>query len=488
MLLKKPSAIEGKKLFLFIILGSALLHFLVIFFLPEGRTRSEHLSKAFEVGSSPVSLELEVVPPVEDKQLLAPKEELKEEEEIPQEDLQKRQQFVDTEASSTDEEVDVETEKVGEKGTLASDTVPGGSEDLPRLGGTSEAPSLGSVPGVAPTPPAMPEEETSKALVTEGASQESTQGLNTEETPFGESKLSEVAGIIPGEAIPTPEEQPTAEASDQETKLAETEVEKLLQEAPQQEVEGAKGEMPEGLKTATQAKEPEAKPPIEDKNVPVPAETKKIAKGNLSQADKEESLLGKELEKLEVKEDGLIPIPKKEPQELAYVPPWELRGNIKEATRPKASPPTGTLAKAKPKVAISFNAKTLTGGEIVLMPPMDTAEANAPGLGSPSFNVKKDEYAPYYKHIRDRISWYWYLGYGTRQEIKLETENNKPIIIEFKVYPEGVAKEIKIIQEAGNHLLASRIKDSIEATRLEKFSRYDVKEEYIDVRFNFYFF
>ena len=509
---KKSVAIEGKKLLGLIILGSALVHILVILFLPAGKSTRQYLSKALQTRESntgPISLELaEVSPPSQEKQPLLPEEG----QEALTEDLKKRLQFVDTGVSPTDEEVKVETERVGEKGTLARDTIPGGSSDRPRLEGTSEAPSLGGSPGEAQGPSETPEGEASIAIVAEETPQEEAQGVQGEggasEGEGKAEKAGEVVASTPGppqadtaqEVTPVPQDPTLSEAKEpapepltQEPKLAEAEVEKPLQELKGSE--SGRPEPPEAEKLASQTDRPETQAPIEDKHVPLLADAEKPAVGktnltardNPPQADKEEDPLEKELKKLEVKEDGLIPIRKKETKELAYVPPWELRGGkAKEAARPKGRASTATPARGKPRVAMSFNAKSLSGGDI--MPMMDDAEANAQGEGSPSFTVRKDEYAPYYRHIRDRISWYWYLGYATRQEMKLETEENKPIIIEFKVYSEGVVKEAKIVQEAGNHLLASRIKDSIEGTHLDKFSVFGVKEEYIDVRFNFYFF
>lgn len=501
MMVKKSVAIEGKKLLGLIILGSALVHVLVILFLPAGKSTRQYLSKALQTRESntgSISLELvEVSPQAQEKQPLLPEGG----QEALTEDLKKRLQFVDTGGSPTDEEAKVETERVGEKGTLARDTIPGGSSDHPRLEGTSEAPSLGGSPGEAQGPSETPEGEAPQAIVAEGTPQEEAQGVQAEGgTSEGEIKAGEVAASTPGipqaytaqEVTPVPQDPTLSEAKEpapepltQEPKLVEAEVEKPLQEVK---------EPPETEKLASQTDRPETQAPIEDKHVPLLADAEKpvVGEANLTvrdnppQADEEETPLEKELKKLEVKEDGLIPIRKKEPKELAYVPPWELRGKTKEAARPKGRASTATPARGKPGVVMSFNAKSLSGGDI--MPMMNAAEANAQGEGSPSFTVRKDEYAPYYRHIRDRISWYWYLGYATRQEMKLETEENKPIIIEFKVYSEGVVKEAKIVQEAGNHLLASRVKDSIEATHLDNFSRFGVKEEYIDVRFNFYFF
>jgi hypothetical protein len=164
----------------------------------------------------------------------------------------------------------------------------------------------------------------------------------------------------------------------------------------------------------------------------------------------------------------------------------EPRGQKQDAKKTeKENRKTAARRAGRPKVAISVNAKTLSGGTIE--PLYDNEDGNAPRDGMEAFSVRKDEYAPYYRHIRDRISWYWVLKYGTRAEINLETNTNSPIIISFKVYPGGEIKAVKIVDAAGNNLLASYISNSIAETRLNKFPSY-VEEEFIDVRFNFYFF
>ncbi len=102
-------------------------------------------------------------------------------------------------------------------------------------------------------------------------------------------------------------------------------------------------------------------------------------------------------------------------------------------------------------------------------------------------SLQETEYANYYKHIRSRISLHWFLGYGTRADLKLETKDKKPIIIEFKVYPNGAIDDIKIAYAAGNVDLASRLVATIEkASPINPFPP-NIKEPSIDVRFNFYF-
>ncbi|HHT9124759.1 MAG TPA: hypothetical protein ACFYD6_02970 [Candidatus Brocadiia bacterium] len=113
--------------------------------------------------------------------------------------------------------------------------------------------------------------------------------------------------------------------------------------------------------------------------------------------------------------------------------------------------------------------------------------SNAPFHGEESFSVQRHEYAEYFQHIREKIGWYWFLSYGHDQSIKLETRNRLPIIIEFRILPSGRTDDVEIIDEAGNPLLASRIQLAIQTTLLNKFPSY-VKEDFIAVRFNFYFF
>ncbi|KKO18506.1 MAG: hypothetical protein BROFUL_02776 [Candidatus Brocadia fulgida] len=140
----------------------------------------------------------------------------------------------------------------------------------------------------------------------------------------------------------------------------------------------------------------------------------------------------------------------------------------------------------KPKVSFNVNAKTEGANNDPVL--FEDTISNAAIPGAPSFNVKKHEYANYFKHIRDRISLYWFLGYGTRAELKLETRDDKPVIVEFKVLPDGSVGEVKIVDDAGNFNLASRLVSSIKnAAPLNPFPS-NIKEPSIDVRFNFYFF
>jgi hypothetical protein len=113
--------------------------------------------------------------------------------------------------------------------------------------------------------------------------------------------------------------------------------------------------------------------------------------------------------------------------------------------------------------------------------------SNASMTGAESFNVKKHEYAPYYKHIKDKIRLYWLLQYGTDASISQVTKEYKPIVVTFKVLPSGKIKNVKIVDSAGNELLASKIRISIKNTILNKFPDY-INEKLIDVKFSYFFF
>ena len=173
--------------------------------------------------------------------------------------------------------------------------------------------------------------------------------------------------------------------------------------------------------------------------------------------------------------------------EIPPVPPSELSGVEPQRKLEKGldnQESSGELK--KPKISINVNAKTEGANNDPVL--FEDTISNASIPGAPSFNVKKHEYADYFKHIRDRISLYWFLGYGTRAEIKLETKNDKPVIIEFKVLPNGSIDGVKIVDDAGNFNLASRLVSSIKnAEPLNPFP-VNIKEPSIDVRFNFYFF
>ena len=113
--------------------------------------------------------------------------------------------------------------------------------------------------------------------------------------------------------------------------------------------------------------------------------------------------------------------------------------------------------------------------------------SNSSITGTESFNIKKHEYAPYYKHIKDKIRLYWLLQFGTDASINQETDDFKPVVVIFKALPSGKITDVKIVDSAGNEHLASKVQSSIQNTPLDKFPEY-IDEKYINVKFSYYFF
>jgi outer membrane biosynthesis protein TonB len=79
------------------------------------------------------------------------------------------------------------------------------------------------------------------------------------------------------------------------------------------------------------------------------------------------------------------------------------------------------------------------------------------------------------------------LQYGTDASISQVTKEYKPIVVTFKVLPSGKIMNVKIVDSAGNELLASKIRISIKNTILNKFPDY-INEKLIDVKFSYFFF
>ncbi|MCP4414441.1 MAG: hypothetical protein GY808_17945 [Gammaproteobacteria bacterium] len=79
------------------------------------------------------------------------------------------------------------------------------------------------------------------------------------------------------------------------------------------------------------------------------------------------------------------------------------------------------------------------------------------------------------------------LQYGTDASINQVTKGYKPIVVTFKVFPVGKIKNVEIADAAGNELLASKIRVSIQNTTLDKFPDY-INEKHIDVKFSYFFY
>jgi hypothetical protein len=417
---------------------SCLLHLILIFsssslshFLTPKFNLSDYASK-----NDNYVIEIELESGREEEKSIEDEEELKEEEEEEEteEDLpeEKRQLFVDTSDKAIDEEPQADTERVGEKGSIARDMYAGEDNinDEPRLESDAE------LPGEAP------DELTS-------ATQES--GFPIEAT-YGE----------PAEEAVEEEAQPLVE---KEIAYSSSDVDESEMPPVNNEVEAF---------NELQEEEPvvkDAGPQIEDID--------KIA------TTLESDVVILETESFETETDVIeestdeITEPVEEYTETASIPRNMIKDIIEDSKESISSKVQRDSATPEPQI------NNIPTGDSA--PFFEDNISNSPIRGKESFNVKKHEYAPYYKHIRDKISWYWLLQYGTDASINLVTKNYKPVIVEFRVLPSGKIVNVEITNSAGNQLLSAKVQKSIQNTILNKFPEY-VNEKHINVRFNFYFF
>lgn len=353
---------------------------------------------------------------------------LEEEEEVtPQE---KRLNFVDTSDNPTDEEPQGDTDKIGVKGSLARDTYEGEEEvnNQPHMEGNSTG-----------------------LFLSEGDSTfADTSGSEGQEEPLdlGSDELHELE--------PAPERSEGAESQSNEAEATVSLVQSTDESqsnSQQEEIEGDGDEDREGLEHVENPTLFARLEPIESEMNPVEIP----------------------LEELEDKGETVPVVTPPQKQRLRQESGVKSRefGLKTQDPRPRTRTPSGKK--------ITRGAKK--GSPVIY----EDSISNAQLSGEESFSVERHEYAEYFQHIRNKIAWYWFLSYGHDQSIKLETKDRLPIIIQFKVLPSGRTDDVEIIDEAGNSLLASRIQLAIETARLDSFPPH-IEEDFIDVKFNFYFF
>jgi len=426
---------ESKTILAYFLAISCLLHLILIF---SSSSLSHFLTPEFNLSNYASKkdnyvIEIELESGKEEEKNIEDEEELKEEEEETEEDLpeEKRQLFVDTSDKAVDEEPQADTERVGEKGSIAKDMYAGEDNvnDEPRLESDAD------LPGDAPD------------VLASAELQES--GLPIEAT-YGE---------------------PVEEAVEEAQPLVEKEIADSSSDVDE-------SEMPPVNEEVEAFNEPQDEPVI------------KNAGPQIENMDKitttlESDVVILETESLETETDVIeestdeITEPVEEYTETASIPRTMIKDIIEGSKESISSKVQKDSATPEPQP------DNIPAGDSA--PFFEDNISNAPIQGQESFNVKKHEYAPYYKHIRDKISWYWLLQYGTDASINLVTNDYKPVIVEFRVLPSGKIVDVTIANSAGNQLLSSKVQKSIHNTILNKFPEY-VNEKHINVRFNFYFF
>lgn len=418
-----------------------------------------------------------------------------EEEELELEEEKKEQQmFVDNSHLQTDEDVEVEADKIGENASIARDMK---ANDTNVNNGESfsdgDAQFLELEQGPLVIAPEIKgafvvEEEIQKPDEASEANQEMEK-----QPPEPEKEVVKATEKVTAEDVQAEMEKPQ-EVVDLSKKSEEymtdnsedvTNEEQADEENSSEEEDGKEENSREIEKQiATALESMSQSEPLRDiysefdRIVPEPNESiHKEEDNDIEKAENEN--VAKEVEQKKRKKENLAKMPEEEKKEILRKIYETYENDINEN---QMVPPQ---YRRKRKVAMSVNGKGVYN--ISASSKYKADMSNSSIEGEASFNIKKHEYAAYYKHIRDKISVYWMLYFGTDQSIKLETKDGEPIVVEFKIYPSGKIKNIKIADDGGNPFLASRTKMSVTNTEFDKFPDF-IKEEFIDVRFNFYFF
>ena len=432
MHLKPQSVSENKKFFFYFLAISVILHLVFIF----STSNMSHLLKPAinysDYGTKESNYLIEI-----DLESEEQKEENVEAEEFGEADVreEERQLFVDTSESAVDEETQAETNKIGEKGSIARDMLSDENNinDKPRLDSESsflrEAPDefastvlqeSGMPTDISPTEPVKDEAE--KAV--EDSVEEEAVAVLTEVDKSAELPASDYT-----EKLDATKEEPVVK----DVKPAES-VEEVVSEVLGSDVVVLESELKESDDTDADVVEEEVEKPTD------PAE-------ELTETASISKIMMKEV--VEGRRESVA---------------HKLQNKNKSSEQQDNNVPRGSDA-----------------------PFFEDNISNAPLSGAESFNVKKHEYAPYYKHIKDKIRLYWLLQYGTDASINQVTKGFKPIVVTFKVFSTGKIKNVEIVDTAGNELLASKIRVSIKNTTLNKFPDY-INEEHIDVKFSYFFY
>jgi len=431
MHLKPRIAYDNKTIFICFLAISGILHLVFIFstsnwshFIKPELNFSDYGTK-----ESNYLIEIDLEPDEQKEENIEIEEERTESDAREEE----RDLFVDTSGRAIDEETQAETNKIGEKGSIARDMYSGENNinDKPRL--ESETDFAGEAPdefaSTVYRESGMPI-EVSQSEPVEDEAEEAVEELIEEEA------IAVLSEIYKSEELPVNDEAEELDAAkeeavDNEVKPVES-AEEIVSDALGSDIVILESELKEG-----------------------------------NDADVVEEEIEKTTDPLE------------EYTETASISKVLLK-EVVEGSRESATSKLQNKNKSSERQVDNFP----LGDDA---PFFEDNISNSPLRGAESFNVKKHEYAQYYKHIKDKIRLYWLLQYGTDASINQVTKGYKPIVVTFKVFPTGEIMNVEITDTAGNELLASKIRMSIKNTTLDKFPDY-INEKHIDVKFSYFFF
>ncbi len=462
---------ENKTVFIYFLTISGIIHLIFIF---SSSSISYLIKPSLNISDNALKkrsyvIEIDLESEKEKEKSSQNEEELKEEEEVEADKYdfpeEKRQLFVDTPDNAVDEETQADTNKIGEKGSIARDmyTEEDNVNDKPRLESDVDFPGE------------IPEELASTAFQESGFSVDTNYGESSEVVseeiaqPVVEEEtvdsLPEVPEVSDGEELPVDGEIETFRSDQMVLIDDETQNVPVDKDANAEDVEVMSSQT---------------------LNSPDNGQLEDIDK--IESATLESDVVITETESLEnmetevdVAEEGTEKITElaEEYTKTASIPRVMMKEIIEGSKESIANKVQNNITTSVPR------ANNIPAGDDT--PFFEDNISNSPITGAESFNIKKHEYASYYKHIKDKIRLYWLLQYGTDASINQETNDFKPVIVTFRALPSGKITDVKIVDSAGNELLASKVQESIQNTPLDKFPEY-IDEKHINVKFSYYFF
>lgn len=458
MHLKPHLVYENKTIFICFLAISGILHLIFIF----STSNLSHLLKPdlnySDYGTKESNYVIEIdLEPEGQKEENVEEEELIEEEDLIESDVndEKRQLFVDTSKMAVDEETQAETNKIGEKGSIAKDRYSGKNNinDQPRLESES------TFPGEVPDEFAAVSQESGMPIdvrLSEPVEEETEETEETAENLVEEETAASLPEIDNSEELPVDDEVKESDV---------TEDESVVRDVSAVDIEEMSSQALGSQDTEPVENAEEIDSTVLESDVVI------LESESRESDDTDTDVVEEEREKTDD--------PVEEYTETASISKTLMKEIVEGRRESVANKVQNRYKSSDPQVI------NVPAGDDA--PFFEDTISNARVMGAESFNVKKHEYAPYYKQIKDNIRLYWLLQYGTDASINQVTKGYKPIVVTFKVFPSGKIKNVEITDSAGNELLASKIRVSIQNTVINKFPDY-IDEKHIDVKFSYFFF
>ena len=120
-------------------------------------------------------------------------------------------------------------------------------------------------------------------------------------------------------------------------------------------------------------------------------------------------------------------------------------------------------------------------------PPRRSPDSRAGRAGSPIYNINMEAYAPYYKHVRDRVLLAWSIHRAARYTPPYPTRRETKVVVRFRVRADGRMEELELLDDGGVVLLAADVLSAVRnAAPFNTFPEF-VKEDHLAISFHFFF-